>query len=161
MDPRSLLLPNPPHVLETPSLNDDSKCPSPDRTWGEAAVERHDASPDPVQRDRTGSVSDASQNVAGGGVARDDFFSDSSPVSGISSPLLDDESGNNTSISPISQGSAVLAPAGTGAASVFVAAANLSNVAPGIASVGPILTPDGQYMCPQCPRIFDGFLKAR
>ncbi|KAF8860749.1 hypothetical protein BDZ45DRAFT_800458 [Acephala macrosclerotiorum] len=115
VDPRSTLLNSQQHELITPSLNDVSECLDdvtslrgvtlPDVTRGEAAVERHDASTGSVQRDRTESVSDASQYVTGGCAVRYPSLSDTSIGSTVSSPSLDDESGNHTSISPSPQGS--------------------------------------------------------
>lgn len=163
MDPRSTLLYNPPHVLDTPSLEDVSKCSFSDATWGEAAVERHDDSPDPVQRDRTESVSDASQHVAGGGAVRDISFSDSFPVSTISSPSMDDERGNHTSIFPFSPGPTHIEtmdrPISTQLPST--PPSRVPDAEPSMLTVGPIHMPDGEFMCPQCPRTFNEQGKAR
>ncbi len=163
MDPRSTLLYNPPHVLETPSLNDVSKCSSSDATWGEAAVERHDDSPDPVQRDRTESVSDASQHVAGGGAVRDISFPDYFPVSTISSPLLDDESGSHTSLSPFSLGPTNLETV-DGSRPTQIPSTSpppVSHAEPSMQDVGPAQMPDSEFMCPHCPRTFNDRAKAR
>ncbi|KAF8859558.1 hypothetical protein BDZ45DRAFT_742370 [Acephala macrosclerotiorum] len=78
--PQSVLLHKPHYELNTPALKDVSKCSS-DETWGEAAVERYDASPDFVRSDREESVSDASQYVTGGCAVRYHFFSSLRPPS--------------------------------------------------------------------------------
>jgi hypothetical protein len=165
LDPRSTFLHNPPNVLETPSLPDVSEC-SHENTWGEAAVGRHDGSPDPVQHDRTESVSDASQCVSVvGGVVRDLSLSANSSVSTPSSPSLDDESANHTSISPSSSNTTAresvngsmpgqlpsLAPSST----------RTPHAGPNVQAVAPTHLPNGQYMCPRCPRKFLGLAKAR
>jgi hypothetical protein len=98
VDPRSITLHHLPHVLETPSLIDVSECASLDDIRGEAAVELHDDSTDTVQCDRTESVSDASQYVTEGGVVRSSLQPDIPTVSPISTPLLDANSNEESSI---------------------------------------------------------------
>ena len=123
-------------------------------------MERHDDSPESVHRDRTESVSE-SQIVTGGGVVRDLFLSDSFPnspvVSRVSSPSLDDESGYHTTISPSSPGTMAV---DDGNLPDLLPTPN-SNAALGMQGPGPITMSDGNFMCPQCPRTFKGFVKAR
>jgi hypothetical protein len=167
VDPRSTLLHSQQHELNTPSLNDVSKCLSnvilPNATRGEAAVERHDASTDSVQRDRTESVSDASQYVAGGCAVRYPSLSDTPLASTVSSPSLDDDSGNHTSISPSPQGSTIFEsmngsmssrlPSLTPSPRSFDAGPSIQTVVPQV----PLST--GRFTCPSCPRTFAGQIK--
>ncbi|KAH7364676.1 hypothetical protein BKA65DRAFT_143063 [Rhexocercosporidium sp. MPI-PUGE-AT-0058] len=124
-------------------------------------MERHDDSPNPVQRDRTEMVSE-SQIITGGGVMRNDFLSDFSPnsrvVSRFSSPSFDDGSGYHTSTSTHSPSLVLDGSIPTQLASLSPARG--LNATPSMHGPGPISMPNGEFMCPQCPRKFDGFVKA-
>ena len=122
-------------------------------------MERHDDSPDPIH-DRLESVSDASQNVADGGGVCDLSFPNYSPVSIPSSPWLDDEDGNRSSINSQTTGSLETM---NGSMS-----SQLSSLTPsprvfddGVIQPGvPVPMANGGFMCPKCPRTFTGLSKA-
>jgi hypothetical protein len=146
--------------LTPPSLIDVSRCSSPDVTWGEAAVELHDASPDLVH-DRSKSVSDASQNDPVESAVREVSFVPDTPSDSASSPSLDDESRNQTSISPESQ-STTLSQTPNGLMSSKLASPSLrSTVGLVTNSVVPLSLPNGRFKCPKCPRSFHQQREAR
>ncbi|KAH6690264.1 hypothetical protein BKA61DRAFT_287594 [Leptodontidium sp. MPI-SDFR-AT-0119] len=106
-----------------------------------------------------------SQIVTGGGVVRNIFLSDSSPnsrmISRVSSPSLDDETRYHTSIPPYSPRPTNLDLDGSIPTQLpSLSPARGSNAAPSMHGPGPISMPNGEFMCPQCPRTFDGFVKA-
>jgi len=147
LDPRSTLY-KPSNVLGQPSLIDVSECSSPDGTRGEAAVELHDDSPSTVQRDRTELVSDASQYVAEEGMVRDHSLSADSLNTQLSDPSLDDESGDHTSISPLSQPTASSQSSTSESQFEQLEDASLTKL------------PDGTFKCPKCPRTYPERRKA-
>jgi hypothetical protein len=125
-------------------------------------VERHNDSTDSI-RDCIESVSDASQYVTDGGGVHDLPFPDYFHVSRSSSPLLDDEDGINTSITPYSQTTGFIEIMSGSMSS------QLSSLSPPprlcdagvIQPVAPLLMPNGDFQCPKCPRKFRKFIKAR
>jgi hypothetical protein len=162
VDPQSTLLHNLSNVLEAPSLKDVSECTSHDVSRGEAAVERHDAAPTRVNAMAPSWSPIPGKYVADGGVVRDSSFTTTSSSTASSSPSLDEESENHTS--PSSQAAASSEPG-------HVSPPNQpSSFDPphcipaggdnGMADV-PLSLPTGRFSCPQCPRKFSGFAKAR
>ncbi|CZT13732.1 uncharacterized protein RAG0_17231 [Rhynchosporium agropyri] len=159
LDPRSLLHSSS-NVLGTPSLNDVSKCKG---TWGEAAVNPHDASPNLVH-DRTELIFE-SHSITSGGVVRNDFLSDSSTnsrsASRISSPVLDEGIAYPTPTTPQLPGPSDLDQdqSSTARLSTLVPVRG-SIAAPSMQGSGPFSMPNPDFMCPKCPRTFDGFIEA-
>lgn len=158
-------------MLDPPSLKDVSKNPTPEddnqqvrNSWGEAAVQRyeHEVSTD-SSRDREESVSEASQSVAAESVVRAISFV--TPFSNIphdgAVETLDFTSTISKTTTPsstenrfLSRTHALLAnspqnlPQELDPASV-----------PGV--VDPILSAEGRFKCPKCPRDFAERGKAR
>lgn len=164
MDPRSAFLDNLHNVLVLPLSGDLAEC-SHENTLGDAATACHLDNPDPVQRDRTESVSDASQCVSVvGGVVRDLSFSANSSVSTPSSPSLDDESPNHTCVPPSSSNTTAQESANGSMlgqlTSPVPSSPRILHAGPIVQAVAPIHLPNGQYMCPRCPRKFPGLAKA-
>jgi hypothetical protein len=173
LDPRSLFVHNPHYELNTPSLNDVSE----DTivvSREEAAVERHDASTNSVQRNRTELVFDASQRVTdGGGVlydmptipARSSISSTSESLASVTStPSLDVEGRNYTPISSTSPDTMdVLTETQLSSGQIAGAAGPRQNCAasPSTSFAGPFALPDGKFMCSRCPREFKSQEKAR
>jgi hypothetical protein len=84
--------------------------------------------------------------------------------SSFSSPLLDDESGDHNSVSPLSQ--AMASYKLKHASAPDEPSASISpqpNRSPGSNNMvaAPLPLPNGLFLCPQCPRKFSGFGKAR
>ena len=167
MDPQLTLLHNPPHVLGTPSLEDESECPSQDVTRGEAAVERHDAAPTWVNAMAPSRSPMQANYVADGGVVQNSSMTATSSGSSFSSPLMDDESENWTSISPFSQ--AMISAEPNAASKPGIGSSwsptERSHEHPDLPRNGmvvvPISLPDGRSGCPRCPRKFLSFARAR
>jgi hypothetical protein len=163
--PRSTLLCNPHYELITLNLNDVSECPVDislnDVSRGEAAVE---GSTDSAQRDRTESVSDASQYVAGDSAMQNPYLSETSVASSSSTPSLDDESRNHTSLSPSPQASTISASM-NGLMSSRLPSLTLSprthDADRSISVVVSQPPSNGKFTCPNCPRTFTGQAKAR
>lgn len=131
----------------------------------------HDDSPDPVQRDRTESASDASQHVTDESVVPD-FFSDSSAntsISSFSSPLLQHQRRNQSFLT-----SSHSSPASNMASMNGSVSSQLESSIPihqtfDAAQPQPppipqqiVLTalPNSRYGCPRCPRTFSNLKKA-
>jgi hypothetical protein len=167
VDPQSTLLHNLTNVLETPSLKDVSECTFHDVSRGEAAVERHDAAPIRVNAMALSWSPMQARRVTDGGVltvVRDSLTSTSSHVSSSSSPSLDDESENNTSISPFSQPTASSESRGLPASdqrSAMISAQCTPPAGTNDMLAVPIPLPNGHFSCPYCPRKFSQLSKAR
>ena len=142
------------HGLNTPSLIDVSESFS---TRGEAAVELHDDSPNLVY-DCASLVSDASQSVADECAVRFPFDSGPSPVSHVSSPSVDDESGNHTSISPFSPLTATPEPS---AGMYSIPSPGPQPRSPSMGFLPLVAVPPRPYNFPQCPRTFSSQFQAR
>jgi hypothetical protein len=164
VDPQSTLLHNPTNVLETPSLKDVSECTFHDVSRGEAAVERHAAVPTRVNAMAPSWSPIPVKHVADGGVVRDSPLITTSLGLSFSSPSLGDERESHTSISPYSQ------PTVSPESGDLPASDQRSSMIPahytppaGISDMFavPIQLPNGRFSCPQCPRKFSSFAKAR
>lgn len=159
MDPQSTLLHHSSDVLRTPTLIDVSEYASPgasDESRGEPIrVNAMAPSWSPITAKR----------VADGGVMCDFSLPTCSSGSSFSSPLLDDESGNHTSISPVSQATASFQARhhrpGSDHSSPLISPHPLPPAADNSRAVVPLPLPDGQFSCPHCPRKFSSFGKAR
>jgi len=142
--PQSILFRKPHYELNTPFLKDVSKSSLSDETWGEAAVERHDTSPDLVRSDREESVSDASQYVADGCAARYHFLcslKSPSPQGSTISESINASSSSQPAFTP--------PPQNSDASSSPLIVAPRAQV--------PLTT--RQFTCPDCPRTFAGHAK--
>jgi hypothetical protein len=130
-------------------------------------VECHDAAPTWFNAMAPSRSPITDNYVADGGVVRNNSKTANSPKSlgsSFSSPLLDDESGNHTSLSPFSQATTISASSHgpTQARGSPVDPRNPNRVAgpSGMVAV-PTLLPHGRFSCPQCPRKFWKSTEAR
>lgn len=125
-------------------------------------MELHDDSPNSFQRDRTESVSDASQHVAEEGIVRDLSLSAESSNPDLPSPSVDDGSGNHTSISPASQTEISPESMNVPLSSPSQFMRSVSRLPPtDTENITHISLPDGTFKCPKCPRTFREEGKAR
>ena len=123
-------------------------------------MERHEVSTD-WDHDRSKSVSDASQNDTDESAVRKFFFVSDLPSGSVSSPSLDDESGNHTTVSPESQSMAPLETP-NGSMSSKLASPSLRSEAGLVTQPAiPLPLPNGRFGCPKCPRIFPRSVDAR
>lgn len=129
-------------------------------------MERHDAAPIRVNAMALSWSPMQARRVADGGVltvVRDSLLSTSSHVSSSSSPSLDDESENNTSISPFSQPTASSESRGLPASdqrSAMISAQCTPPAGTNDMLAVPIPLPNGHFSCPYCPRKFSQLSKA-
>jgi hypothetical protein len=164
VDPQSTLLYKLPNVLETPSLGDVSECASQDVARGEAAVERHDAAPIRFNATAPDRSPILANHVTDGGAEQYSPIPTISSGSSLSIPVLDDESGNHTSVSPFSRATTSSEPR---QGSTTCEGSTLNPPCPEPAAglnhvlAVPIHLPDGHFSCPQCPRKFPSLAKAR
>lgn len=172
MDPQFLSVHHTNDELNSHSLKDVSEGVIP---RGVAAVEPHDDSPDSVQRNRTESISE-SQDVAVESafhlcsplqslqLSASPTPTASSSTSPFTSPSLDDESGDQTSISPESITSPDFDMNDASAPDQVQFSAPQPYPTNNLVSAqtdASIRLPAGYFPCPLCPRTFKDAAKAR